>query len=514
MISENNQRGATMNMNFEQDNGIGILKIYGKKQTNFSTITYDSRKVVGGSAFACIAGENADGHLFIGDSIRHGATVLLGDNEKALSEMSEQFPDQTFLVVEDVRVAVARLAIIFHDFRYKDLFTVGVTGTNGKTTVTAYVKSLLNNLGMPTGSVGTTGIWTSKDKINFMQSTPTTPESSDIHDIFDYLYETGDRAVAMEVSSIAMEQKRVDGIFFDIGVHTNLSPEHIEYHHNFENYKKAKLKLFDQVKTAVVNVDDVEMATAILATCKGKIFTYSLSEHSNADVIATNIIVNDSGTRIDLRVMEETFTLSTPVFGEYNVANLLAAICVALDAGYSIEKIVRALPYIQNPEGRFELIQEETAGRKIILDYAHTPVALKSLLTEVRKLNHNHLIVMIAGIGIRDFDKMPKMASIVDGEADAIVVTVDHPGYNDPSKVVNRVLDGFVNRHAENIYPTLTRADGVKKALALGVEGDIILLTSGCINGAQIVNGEKVSHSDQAIIQEFYCRSRELQEDI
>lgn len=125
------------------------------------------------------------------------------------------------------------------------------------------------------------------------------------------------------------------------------------------------------------------------------------------------------------------------------------------------------MPHIENSEGRFELIPDETAGRKITLDYAHTPVALRSLLTEVRKLNHNHLIFMIAGIGIRDFDKMSRMARAVDGEAGSIVVTVDHSGYNDPSKVVARVLDGFSSRHADNIYPTLTREAGVKEALSL-----------------------------------------------
>ncbi|ASN07239.1 UDP-N-acetylmuramoyl-L-alanyl-D-glutamate--2,6-diaminopimelate ligase [Virgibacillus necropolis] len=493
-----------MNINFEKDNEIGILKIYGTKQNSISSITYDSRKVVEGSAFVCIAGENDDGHCFMKDAVKQGATVILGDNEKALRDVSQQYPDCSFLYVDNVRVAVAKLVAVFHDFRYKNLFTVGVTGTNGKTTVAAYVRSLLNNLGLPTGSIGTTGIWTSKSKLDFMQSTPTTPEASDIHDIFDHLYACGDKAVAMEVSSIAIEQKRVEGILFDVGIHTNLSPEHIEYHRNFENYKRAKLKLFNQVKTAVVNVDDPEMATEILDTFKGNIFTYSLSNESNADVVATNIKVTENGSLIDLHVRGEIFKVRTPVFGGYNVANLMAAVCVALEADFSIENIVQALSHIENPEGRFELIQDGTVGRKIILDYAHTPVALRSLLSEVHKLEYNRLIVMIAGIGIRDFDKMPKMASVVDGEADSIVVTVDHPGYNDPSKVVDRVLDGFTNRLAENIHPTLTREDGVKKALSLGHDGDIIVLTSGCINGAQIIQGEKVPHSDAAIIEEYF----------
>ncbi|ASK61479.1 UDP-N-acetylmuramoyl-L-alanyl-D-glutamate--2,6-diaminopimelate ligase [Virgibacillus phasianinus] len=508
-----------MNIDFKNDNEIGVLKIYGTEENRISSITYDSRKVIDGSAFACIAGENEDGHLYIKNAIEQGATVLLGNNEEVLKRTSENYPDCTFLYVSHVRIAVANLSLLFHDFRYKDLYTIGITGTNGKTTVAAYVKSLLNNLGLPAGSIGTTGVWSSKGKLDFQPSTPTTPESSDIHEIFDQLYAAGDKAVAMEVSSIAIEQKRVEGILFDVGVHTNLSPEHIEYHKNFANYKKAKLKLFEQVKTAVVNADDPAMAADILETCEGDILTYSLLSESQADVKATNIMVNDNGSLIDLEVMGETHRVQTPVFGAYNVANLLAAVCVAIDAGYTAGKIVQALSHIENPEGRFELIQEGTAGRKIILDYAHTPVALRSLLSEVHKLSYKRLIVMIAGIGIRDFNKMPKMANAVDGKADSVVVTVDHPGYNDPRDIVDKVYGGFSNRFDENIHPTLTREDGVKKALSLGDEGDIIVLTSGCINGAQIVKGEKIPHSDEVIIHEYFndlqsVTGHALQEDL
>ncbi|WP_371933397.1 glutamate ligase domain-containing protein [Halobacillus litoralis] len=161
------------------------------------------------------------------------------------------------------------------------------------------------------------------------------------------------------------------------------------------------------------------------------------------------------------------------------------------------------LPNLEGPEGRFQVI-ETPMNQKVILDYAHTPVALNRLLEEVKKLDHRRLIVMIAGIGIRDFNKMPKMAKAIEGKADEVIVTVDHPGYHDPQSVVDQVMTGFTNPIASNIHPTLTREAGVRKSMQLGEEGDIILLTSGCINNSQIVKGEEIPHSDEKIIESFF----------
>lgn len=496
-----------MNINFVGNEKLGILKIYGKGQNVISSITYDSRKVEEKAAFSCIQGENFDGHCFLEDAIQKGATVLIGDNQQILKKMSDKYREQTFLLVEDVRVSLAGLAAIFYSEDYKKLSTVAVTGTNGKTTVATYVRSLLNNLGLSAGSIGTTGMWASKGKFDFKQSTPTTPESSDLHYIFRSFYELGEKAAVMEVSSIAVEQKRVEGILFDVGIHTNLSPEHLDYHKDFENYKNAKLKLFNQVKKAVVNVDDPGMADDIINLFNGPILTYSINKEANADVVASDIRVSNSGTTIELSLEGESYIIYTPVYGDYNVANLLSAVCVGLHLDFSIEKIIQALPLIENPIGRFQLLEEGTEGRKIILDYAHTPVALENLLQEVKKLDYNRLIVMIAGVGVRDFNKMPKMAAVVEGKADEIVVSVDHPGYHDPKLIVGRVLDGFSNRSVGNIHTTLTREQGVLASLSLGKENDIILLTSGCINGVQLVKGKEIPHSDEEIIARYFKQS-------
>ncbi|WP_421382297.1 UDP-N-acetylmuramoyl-L-alanyl-D-glutamate--2,6-diaminopimelate ligase [Bacillus salacetis] len=492
-----------MNIDFTQQEQLGIKRLWGKKNREISSVNYDSRRVQKDAAFVCISGENHDGHSFLEDAIRNGAAVLAGENASMLEKASKKHADRTFVLVNDARAFLAQLSIVFYKKAHEKLITIGVTGTNGKTTVTAYVKSLMTLLGTPTGSIGTTGIISSRGKINLKKSTPTTPESSDLHYIFEQFHARGDKAAAMEVSSVATEQKRVEGIDFDIAIHTNLSPEHLEFHGTFENYKEAKLKLFRQAKKAVVNMDDDGMGKDILDMYTGDVLTYSLDKRSRADVKASNLRTIGHETFFELNVQGDSYIGRAPVIGDYNVANILAAICTAMHSGYSIHQILLALTSVDGPEGRFELLTEY-GNRKIMLDYAHTPAALDNLLREVKKLEYNRLIVLITGIGIRDASKMPLMAEAVEGKADDIVVSVDHPNFTDPDEIISNVLAGFSDPASENIYTGRTRADGVLSALELSEENDLILLTSGCINGAQIVEGKEVPHSDKDIIKSFF----------
>lgn len=249
------------------------------------------------------------------------------------------------------------------------------------------------------------------------------------------------------------------------------------------------------------------MSEEILNCFKGPLLTYSMESDSGADVFASNIQPLADGTAFTLTVKNINYFVKVPLYGTYNIANLLSAICTGMHVGISIDEMLRMLPEITGPEGRFEIIHKQ--NRKIILDYAHTPVALQNLVTEVKKLPYKRLIVLVMGIGIRDKEKMPKMAETIENQADEIVVSVDHPGYHDPREIVGLVMKGFKNPHASNIHSELTRHDAVIKALSLSNEGDIVLLTSGCINGAQIIKGEKIPHSDKDIIAEFF-RSKEV----
>ncbi|WP_027963662.1 UDP-N-acetylmuramoyl-L-alanyl-D-glutamate--2,6-diaminopimelate ligase [Halalkalibacillus halophilus] len=492
-----------MEITFNNVQQLNIKHLWGPKSQHVVDLSFHSERVQTSSAFFCIKGETSDGHAFIQEAIDSGATTIVGTDHQTLQTYSETFTYITFIVVENIRQSMARLAKHVYKEPYEKLYSIGVTGTNGKTTVAGYVRSLLTLLNMPTGSIGTTGIWSHNEKLQYKKSTPTTPESLDVYRIGRQLLDAGNEAAVMEVSSIALDQYRVDGIEYDVAIHTNLSEEHLEYHGTLDHYRQCKLRLFDQTKAAVVNIDDEGMAEDILRRYQGPLITYSIYGNEQADLVAGDIDVSELGSTFNLSFKGQTCEVFAPVHGDYNVANVLSAIGAALHLDFKLEDILEVLPTLEIPEGRFQVVRKPQ-NQTVILDYAHTPVALTRLLEEVKKLDYNRLIIMIAGIGIRDFNKMPKMARVIEGKAEEIVVTVDHPGYLDPNRIVDQVLTGFLNPTSPHIHRTLTRGEGVRRALELSGEGDLVLFTGGCINDSQIIKGEEIPHSDMSIIEEYY----------
>ncbi len=491
-----------MHIPFKQLPAISVSRLFGSSSPKISGIAYNSQAIQPGFAFFAITGENTDGHAYIEQAIEAGAAAVVGTDEAILHSFHKQFPSITFVAVQDSRTAMAHVSNYFYERVQERLIKVGVTGTNGKTTVATYVQSLFNLLHIPCGMLGTTGIWKSTGKMSYNKSTPTTPMSSDIHFIFRELQRSNHEAAAMEVSSIALDQKRVEGILFDIAIHTNFSEEHLEYHKTMEHYKQSKLLLFEQAVVSIVNMDDAGMSEDILQSAKGRLITYSHKQSSGADLIWTECRHHEHGMTFHLLYDGHKYPVSVPLYGQYNAGNLTAAIAAALSLGISMDEIISVLPDMKQVEGRFQVIHGPE-NRKVVIDYAHTPVALDQILSEVRRIPHARLIAMIAGIGIRDFGKMPKMARTAEGKADAIVVTVDHPGPHDPNDIIRHVVSGF-SKPKEPILTAATRREGVIRALEESGPNDMVLLTSGCINGCQIVKGEHIPHSDEAIIQEFF----------
>lgn len=496
-------------MQFNQIPNFSLVACYGPEEQEIRSISYNSSEVTTGAAFFCIVGENTDGHLYIEEAVFKGAKAVIGSNPILLKKYAEHFPSITFVLVKDSRVALAYCSIHFFGRSLDKLLKIGVTGTNGKTTTASYVRNLFNLLGIRCGFLGTTGISSSKGKLPYKKSTPTTPLASDIHAVFSKLVSIGDQAAAMEVSSIALDQKRVEGIVFDVAIHTNISEEHMEYHKFFEHYLASKLQLFSQAKTAVVNLDDEVMAKKLLGKIDYPFLSYSQFADSGADLVWGNCRNEEDGLAFDLSYQGQRIPVKVPLFGEYNTGNLTAAIGAALLTGNDISKILAVLPQMAQVEGRFQVISGPE-GRKIVLDYAHTPVAIDAVLKEVKKLPHQQLIALIAGIGIRDFVKMPKMARAAEGKADILVVTVDHPGYHDPHDVIDEVLKGFTLPYKQKVITAPSRREAVITALAESGPNDLILLSSGCINGAQIINGEHIPHSDEDIIEEFFCNKSDI----
>ncbi|WP_252312107.1 UDP-N-acetylmuramoyl-L-alanyl-D-glutamate--2,6-diaminopimelate ligase [Sinobaca sp. H24] len=484
---------------------LSITSIWGPEQTEVDSLCYNSSNAEKNAAFFCIIGSQADGHAYAREAINNGASMIVGSNGPFLQELAAAFPSITFLEVADSKIAMAEFSIFFHNFVHKSLKTVAVTGTNGKTTVTAYTRTLLNRLAVPTGIMGTAGMWDHKSKLMFKQTTPTTPEAPDLHAIFDRIYQNGAKAVSLEATSIAIEQQRLHGIMFDVGIHTNLSPEHLDFHETMNHYKQSKLKLFLQSKRAVVNLDDEGMSDDILSIFKGPLLTYSIE--TKADVYAEQIVPDEHGTSLTIVIQNNRYDIHVPIFGTYNVSNLLSSVCACIHLGMEEEQIVAQLPFIEGPEGRFQII-DHYPNYKIILDYAHTPDALELVIEAAKKLKHRRLILMLTGIGLRDPGKRPKMAKAAEGKADAFVVSVDHPGFVDREKVAEDVASGFSDPNASNVYKEPLRQDAIHRSLSLSEEGDLVLITGLGFGGYQHVQGEQVPYDELQVIQDFFDKEK------
>ncbi len=471
-----------------------------------SSIVYDSREATSGSVFVCIKGEHHDGHLYIEQALNNGAKAIVGTDSSHLNKYSYYDNEVSFIKVYDSKKALARLSTAFYNSSADHLSTVGVTGTNGKTTVTSYIYSMLNALSFRTGSIGTAGIWSDQKKTDFKQTVPTTPEAPDIHHVLHHFHETGIQAAVLETTSIALDQKRLEGIEFNVVVHTNLTPEHLEFHKTMEEYRLAKMKLFKQAKKAVINVDDKGMSQDIIDSFDGSFVTYSVTEM--ADFKATDLNFSDKGTSFTLHALEEMYKIEAPIYGKYNVSNLLAAIASCHQLGFSLKEILSVIPKVKSPEGRFQIVDNHDASYQIVLDYAHTPDALSHVLRAVKEIPYKKLIVMITGVGLRDPRKRPLMAKEVEELADEIIVSVDQPGFADREEVVNDVLKGFTDPCTNNIHSRLYREQAIHHALDLAEPGDLVLLTGIGFGGYQIIGDEKVPYSELEVIDQYFSTNK------
>jgi len=403
-----------------------IKEIYGPVEAEVRSIIYDSREARKFSAFFCIKGLNYDGHTFIEQAIENGATVIIGTNREILSNYHKTYPLVTFAIVDDAQKAVSYFSGEFYQHSYKNLQTIAVTGTNGKTTVTSFIHQLLNHHQLPTGLIGSDKVRDNKQTRDFPHSTHTTPEAPDLHYIFAAFVNEGIKAVALEVTSIAIAQKRVEGLQFDIGIHTNLTPDHLDFHKTLENYKQAKMQMFQQVKQAVVNIDDTEMGEDIIKNFSGPLLTYSMEKE--ADISGKIMAVDENGTMLDIKVLGETYPLHLPIFGKHNMYNFLAALCSCIFLNIPIQKVLGYVSLLKTPNGRLDFLKTGTNFR-IVSDFAHTPDALENIIKTVKSMKYRKLILLIAGNGVRNPKQLPLIAQAARQKADHLIITVELPNY-------------------------------------------------------------------------------------
>jgi UDP-N-acetylmuramoyl-L-alanyl-D-glutamate--2,6-diaminopimelate ligase len=414
--------------------------------TEVTSIEFDSREVTAGSLFFCLPGGRSDGHDFAAGAVAAGAVGLLVERPLDLAV------PQMVVAPGTVRASMARVACTFYDYPARSLTTVGVTGTNGKTTVTHLLGSVLDEDGRPCAVIGT------------LDGTRTTPEAPVIQRILDEARGNGRKAAALEVSSHALTQARVDGIRFDAAVFTNLSHDHLDHHGTMDAYFAAKASLFtpERAARAVVNVDDV-WGRKLLRQLAVPVETFSMDEAGEVETGLGRTAFVWRGRKVELALS-----------GSYHVANALAAATTAGVLGVDEDTVVRGLAQARPVPGRFEVV-EAPVPFTIVVDYAHTPGGLAVALASARSLAGEGRVLCVFGCGGgRDRAKRPLMGAVVSGAADVTVVTSDNPRQEDPGAIIDEIMSGVVA--GAEVVVEGDRARAIDRAIDEARPGDVVVV--------------------------------------
>lgn len=477
--------------------GVETKRVLGSRDLEISAICYDSKEVRGSSLFTAIRGEKTDGHKYIELAVKNGAKALLIEEIPVNS-----FTGVTIIQVEDTKSTLAEISANFFDHPTKEFTLVGVTGTNGKTTITYLFESIMQEWGKNAGVVGTVDYRFSGKKIS---SVRTTPESLDLMSLFRDMRNSAVQCVVMEVSSHAVDRKRVFGCHFDAAVFTNLSQDHLDYHGTMENYFEAKKKLFSEVlrksekreKFSVINIDD-QYGREIAREAVGKIVPYSIL--NSEGVYTEERDIASEGIHAVLNTPWGKAEIDSKLFGKHNLYNILAAASAALSLGARVDVVERGISKVTRVPGRLDRV-ENPFGITILVDYAHTPDALRNVLMAVRPFTHRKLILLFGCGGDRDPIKRPIMGRVGRELSDVLIVTSDNPRTEDPELIINQIEKGVFGAGSKEkpYFRTTDRGNAIRKAIEIAQKGDTVLLAGKGHENYQISGTEKIPFDDKEV---------------
>ncbi len=479
-----------------------VAEIRGSTDVMISAIAYDSRKVVPGSVFFAIKGERSDGHDYVQAAIENGASVIVYDsniNEKISGEV-------VFVKVANSREALASVSALFYGEPSKALKTIGITGTNGKTTSSYLIKSVFDKAGLKSGLIGTIGYLTGKSSYD---AAHTTPESPEFQSLLRQMADDGCSHVVAEISSHALSQNRVDNTAFDVVVFTNLTRDHLDYHGDIESYYRAKRRLFwdiaDAHCSAVINIDDEygrRLISDILEADKGvkEIITYGKS--AEADLKAVNIGHSMLDIGFDIHYNGELYHFAPKIKGAVNIYNIMAAFGVAITLGIGTDDIVAGITGLENVRGRFENI-ECNQGFSVIVDYAHTDDALRSVLSNIRntkngKADRSGRIITVFGCGgNRDRGKRALMGKVAGELSDFTIITTDNPRFEDPAAIIDDIEAGITGDYSI----IRDREEAIREAVRMAYAGDVVLIAGKGHEDYQEINGKRLHFDDREVVE-------------
>ena len=470
-----------------------------KAQAKIHHMTADSRQVQPGSLFVAYKGESADGRDYINQAIEKGAVAVIWDDADFVWHADWQLPNQP---ISHLKQHVGEIASEFYGDPSKNIWMIGVTGTNGKTTCTHWLAQAFSAVNRQSAVIGTLGNGVMGDLSKTMN---TTPDSILLHSLLASYLAKKIEVVAMEVSSHGLDQGRVNGVAFDVAVFTNLTRDHLDYHGSMQAYGEAKKKLFDWIglKAAVINRDDaygVKLASELNE--KGlSVITYGLNENFSGpnDIAVKNMQLNEMGMTLEVSTPQGEVTIHANVIGQFNAYNLLAVLATLLASGVSLSDAVHSLSLIKPVPGR---MQQLGGGEHplIVVDYAHTPDALEKALNSVRSLllPNSELYCVFGCGGDRDEGKRPLMGRIASNLANHIVVTSDNPRSESPKRIIQSVMTG-VNQEAVSIED---RAEAIRYAVERARRGDLVLIAGKGHEEYQEIAGVKYPFSDIQVAEE------------
>lgn len=494
--------------------GIETLGISGDAGADISGISYDSRRVEQGHLFAALPGEKSDGHDFIGDAIRKGAVAIMyekaefGNREKERPgktvKISEEEPDKNvvFIRVRDTREALALAANNFFANPSRDLYVTGITGTNGKTTTSYLIKSILESWGKKVGLIGTIQYMIGNKTFD---APHTTPEALEFQELLHNMRSSGCTHVVSEVSSHALTQRRADGTVFKVGIFTNLTRDHLDFHKTMEDYFLAKERLFRELLgqggISVINSDD-EYGRRLISTLRGPksgmktVYTYGLEKPS--DFMAKGISNSPGGLRFKITVQDRDYDVVSPLMGLPNVYNILSAVGASVALSVPWDTILEGIRKAGTVRGRFEKVDAGQAFL-VIVDYAHTEDALERLIYTARGMTDGKIITVFGCGGDRDRGKRPRMGAVATRLSDFVIITSDNPRSEKPEEIIKEITVGAVRK---NYLIEADREEAIRKAVLLADEQDIVLVAGKGHETYQEIGTKRSRFNDREVLEE------------
>ena len=449
--------------------------------TEISSVTDDTRKVTEGSLFVCVKGGSFDGHTAAKEMLEKGAAAVVCERDLGLGDRQ--------IITENSRKLYGQICSAWFGHPERKMKMIGVTGTNGKTTITNVIKHILMKNGHKTGLVGTI-----QNEIGdeILHTDNTTPMAYDFMGLLAKMADAGCEYVVMEVSSFGLCQYRIGSSYFDVAVFTNLTQDHLDYHKDMEDYYQAKKMLFDICDCAVINADD-DYGRRLFGEVSCKKLGFSVRE--NADFYADGIKIKSTGSSFWFCNGDKSHLIKTRMPGLFNVSNITAAIAACLEAGLNIENIIPAVEEYNGVKGRCEVIPTGL-DFTVICDYAHTPDAVENILRSVKEYTENDLICLFGCGGNRDAAKRPKMAKAAAKYADKLIVTSDNPRNEEPEAIIKDILAGLEGTDV-NYDVVVDRKEAIFHALKIAEKGDIIVLAGKGHEDYQILAGMEHIHFDE-----------------